>query len=44
MRPRALGALRPEPGLQVGSEEGREHNVEVKVLPGLRTGLVVVEA
>ena len=39
----AEGPLRPEPGLQAGPEEGREADVEMKVLPGLRAGLAVVE-
>ena len=40
----ARGTLRLAPRLQAGPEEGREDRVEMKVQPGLRTGLAVVEA
>ncbi len=35
------GTLRPEPGLQAGSEKGGEDDVEMEVPPDLRAGLAV---
>ena len=41
---RGRGAAPPESGLQAGPEKSREHHVEMKVWPSLRTGLAIVEA
>ena len=40
----AEGLLRPQPGLQAGPEERGEDDVAMKVQPGLRTSLAVMEA
>ena len=39
----ARRTVRPDAGLQAGPEEGREHNVEMEVQPGLRPRPAVLE-